>query len=193
MKKLTITNSLFEPTPQILTLIEEANRKKWDYEQYVTAGQQARVVGDYKNWITGMLAYEVEKKYGTDEEFAKDCGIAKASLQTYRWVYKKFMKADSKFKPNSLVPFVVLQIAARTENPVELVKKFEKEGVSSIEKATVVVKQMKGQEIHRRPRIGVKWCEETKKWRITFKKEDLPTIDWPYVHQQIADYITKED
>ncbi len=77
-------------TPIKYSLIKQLTA--WD--DFVTYGQQVRVLKDVAQWHLGDLAKAVEKRYGEDSigKYAKEIGVNRKSLIEYRRVARAFPK-----------------------------------------------------------------------------------------------------
>jgi len=117
------TNEIAKPRVEsILEALDADNMGSWDWEQFVSMGQQCRSVRDMSQWALGKLSLGIERKWGEGslKTYAKDIGVKPSTLNVYRWVTKQFDKWD---QPANHLPYYAFQLAAGTEEPEEWIQK----------------------------------------------------------------------
>ncbi len=138
-----------------------------EYQDFISAGMEARRHRDTAAWILGCLALGVEKKYGQNsiDGYAKEIGVSTGSLETYRWTVKQYLSDDPNYVPPELVSFGVLQVAAKL-SPEERAKMIDDaaDGYMTVERARVEVKKLNGTNVPEKPRFKLVFCETHKKW-----------------------------
>ena len=104
--------------PQILDEIVSQRMRGWGWEQFVSAGMEARALKDFSQWALGHLAFGLEKEYGEDAlgKFAREIGVSSSSLNVYRWVVRKFGRKYCQ-SDRGYIPFELYKVAAGTEEP----------------------------------------------------------------------------
>lgn len=186
-------NQLIQVNPNVLIDIAKSNRSDWNYETYVDTGLEAVTAKGYSQWIIGMLAYEVQKKWGGDKDFAKAIGINVDSLRVYRFTYKNCIEKDNTFVPPTYIPWGVLHMAAKTDNPVETIKRLEENNNITIESAYRDIKTHEtGFSPPRKPRVRLHWNDETHMYDLDIPEEDIKNIDWQKFRTRLVDVITSE-
>ncbi len=186
--------SLVEARPGFLLDLDKVDRSEWDLQMYEAALEEAGQVKFYSQWLIGKFAFEAGNKfgYGHDEELAKVARVEVGTLRMYRSVYKKFYETDSGFVPDGYMPWLVIQMAAGTENPIETLEKLQDEDATTVSKASRALKTMKtGKEVPKKPKISLVFDEASFKWRLKLKEEDIPNIDWSDVKDSLSAYFSK--
>jgi len=176
--------------PQIVLATDEANRKEWDYDTYVVAGQDAAKVKGYTEWIIGKLTSEVvAKKYGDIVRYARDIRIPANSVYVYKHIYERLTEAEPDFFPDGFVPYGVLQMAAKAktiEQRKEILKELYAQSVTTMEHGHRVVKEKEtGKKVPGKPVFKIKWNDETGTWQALASDKDIDRIDWSVIEKQL--------
>lgn len=121
-------NNIF-PTP--IELVEQAETPKpANYEEYVAIGIEARQTKDISQWKLGQLAFELTDGYSHKDmygkkilqDYARDIGCHKKTLERYRRVYKTyFQDLDPKLTKDLHLSFTHYERASRTNDPAKWV------------------------------------------------------------------------
>lgn len=116
------TELIKNPAESLIEALEVKNMITWEWEQFTSMGMQCRAVKDISQWALGRLALGVETKFGESslKEYAKEIGVNHNSLNTYRWVAKKY---PSWAPEQNHLPHYCYQIAAGTDEPEEWINK----------------------------------------------------------------------
>lgn len=176
----------------LLREIDWVDRSEWTYDMYIHAGQDARLVKEYSQWMIGKLASEVMDRFKQDEDYADQIGVPVNSLRTYRYVYQKFIKENPDFVPDGYLPWGVLQMAATTDSPIETLTSLQDKDANTISKAYRALKEEKtGQSMPIKPKLSVVWDEEKSVWKVKMRPEDISKIDWSDIATQLTDYLTE--
>lgn len=183
---------IIEARPEMLSGIMASDRDDWTYDMYISAGMEAVNIRGYSGWIIGLLASEVEPKYGSVKDFSNEIHASYGMVRVYKHVYERYTREDKNFAPDGFFPFEVLKIVASTENPIETLDDLRDKGITSVEGAYREIKTQKtGIVVPKKPVIGLYWDEESKKWKLRLNPDDIPEIDWSDVSEQLVDYLTK--
>ncbi len=186
-------NALIEINPSILRHIDQADRTDWSYDQYIDMGIEAVQAKSYSQWIIGMLATEVAHRWNNDQQFGDAIGVNRDSLRVYRHIYKRFTEQDKTFVPPMNMPWGVLSMAAKTENPVETVQRLEDNNNMTMESAYRDIKtEETGVSPPRKPRVRLKWNDETHLYDLDIADEDLENIDWRGLRTKLVDLIVSK-
>ena len=101
----------------------------WTWEEAMEMGLAARNMRDISNWIIGMVAHGIERRWGKDRvgDFANTLGFKKKTIEQYRWVVERF---GVNYEPGEGYPWSYYRLAAGTENPEETINKIIDEDLS---------------------------------------------------------------
>lgn len=197
-KALKKDSKQFEPVAIHGSIVNEVDRfdlKEVEYDTLVQMGIEVSEAKIYAQWVLGKLGDTVATKYGDLEKYSKEVRQNRAVMDQYMFVYRKFMKEDPTFTPQKYygsVPWGVLQIAAyKSDNPQDFIEDLRDKGAEvSIESAHRANKEKEtGESVPMKPRIGLKWNEETNKYKIKLDLKDFDLIDWADIKAQLMDYL----
>ena len=152
------------------------------YDEFISAGLEARQLRDNSSWVLGCLALGVEKKYGSDSlgTYSKEIGVSVSSLSVYRWVVAKFLETDPNYVPPESVSFGVLEAAARLPSPEERNQMVESaaENGMTVERARKEVTEKNGNTTPTKPKGKWIWCELHRQW--AFISEKIEEVHAPH-------------
>jgi hypothetical protein len=175
--------------PDMLRVIEEADLSEWTMDQFLAAGEEAGKVKYFSQWILGKLADAYSKKWGDCSKFAREIHIEPKSLLAYRRVYKKIVKADPKFVPDGYLSWGALQMIAEQPDPVKLIEELTDNGKVTMAETYRHIKQKEtGKQVPKKPKVNLKYNEETNMWRLNMTPDDFDKIDWP---RELWEYLKK--
>lgn len=161
--------TIIETVPDYLSEINQCD----SLEDFTTLGLSIRSEKDKTQWLLGILALRVEGRYGESSlsGFAKNIGISVSSLQIYRWTVKNFLEENPDFIPPAIVPFGILQVAAKlpTEERIKMVESVANGEYMTIERARAESKRIQGKEEEIRPEFHVNFCKEHNSWLFYMK------------------------
>jgi len=185
-------SNLLEINPSGLVRIDGADRSKWKEVDYIMAGQEASSIKFYSQWVQGKLAYEYVKKWGDCSKYARQIHIDANSLIAYRRVYKKIYEQDSEYMPDGYIPWGVVQIATYTEDPIGMIEELSANNKVSIAEAHRYRKEKEtGKTVPTKPKVSLKWNEESGLWQINISEEDFEKIDWALIGKQLNKYLKR--
>lgn len=185
-------DSKIELNFNVIKQIEEADRKNWDSETYITMAMDVSQIKGYSQWILGKLAHEYceDKRYGVVTEFAKQARQDPSSMRVYKSVYERFIQADPNFAPDGYMPWGVLLRASESKNPIEIINKLQDSSANTIEEAHRLVKiEQTGKEFPPKPKLKLVFDEESNMWKIILNSDDIPRINWKDVKEQLINYF----
>lgn len=183
---------IVEINPQMLRIIDEADRSEWDEQMYVSAGEEAGKLKFYSQWVIGKLAYEYADRWGDIKRYARDIRVDEASLYAYRRVYKRIHEKDPSYVPDGYIPWAVLQIAAETDEPIKMIEELSSEGKLSVKEAYRYKKEKEtGRTVISKPRIALSWNEENGLWKIQMSEGDFDKIDWGDIGEKLVAYLKR--
>lgn len=184
--------NLIEINPSALRRIDETDRSEWKEVDYVTAGEEASGVKFYSQWILGELAYEYVEKWGDCSDYARQIHVDANSLIAYRRAYKKIHEQDPDYVPDGYIPWGVLQIATETDDPIGMIEDLSANDKLSIAEAYRYKREREtGRTVPKKPKVSLKWNEETGLWQISISEEDFGKIDWALIGKQLEVYLRK--
>jgi len=184
---------IIEVRPNMLIAIDEEDRSKWTEEEYISAGEEASKVKFYSQWILGKLASEYsQRKWGECSKYARKIHVDPRSLLAYRRVYRKISKADPNYVPDGYLPWGVLQIVAEEENPIELIEELSSKSKVTVAEATRhILEKRTGRKVPTKPKVKLRFDEESGLWEIQISEEDFPKINWELIGRQLMEYLKK--
>ncbi len=184
--------NLVESNLSALDRIDKADRSDWKEADYIMAGQEASGIKFYSQWIMGKLAYEHGERWGDCSAYARQIHVDANSLIAYRRVYKKIYEHDANYVPDGYIPWGVLQIAAETDNPIGMIEELSaNDKVSIAEARRYKIEKETGVVATKKPKISLKWDDETELWQIGMDEEEFEKIDWALIGKQLSDYLKK--
>jgi hypothetical protein len=195
------STDLVSVQPEVLSIIDKADLLTLDYDALVELGRGVTEVKTYSNWLTGKLGdaiiqcHETHKeKYGDLVKYASDIGQNHGSVEQYVYAYRKYTKEDPKFSPDNYfgrVPWGLIQlVASKSETPGVLLNELVDKGITSMEGGYREIKtRQTGEDVPRKPRVKLVWDENSKKWKIKIKNEDMDLIDWGEVREHLVAYL----
>ena len=150
-----------DETQSFQTLKELMNPKfDWDklneYEILLGIAEEAVYLKEVPQRVLGKIALALTTKYGDETliRFAKDLGMSKSSLTTYRWVEKRLQGLDIPID----LKWSSLRVIAGADNPATWITKVQEEGLSTAE-VKRLVKIEKGEPItHAHKKIKCPSC-----------------------------------
>lgn len=155
---------IVEVMPDFIAEIENCET----LEDFVTTGIAINRQKTHSQWCLGLLALKVQSIYGEQSlsTFAKNISVSVSSLQSYRWTVKSFLEESPDFIPPEIVPFGILQVAAKlpTEEKIKMVESVANGEVMTIERARIESKKIQGKESEIKPKFHTEFCKEHKKW-----------------------------
>ena len=176
----------------MLQIIDEADRSEWDEDMYISAGEETGKIKYYSQWTLGKLAYEFANKWGDVKRYSRDIHVDTASIYAYRRVYKKIYEKDPTYVPDGYIPWGVLQIAAETDEPIQMIEELSANNKVSVEEAYRYKKEKEtGKTVAKKPIIQLKWNEESGLWKIEMNENDFDKIDWSDVGEKLAGYFKR--
>ncbi len=102
---------------QVVSQIENPD---WSWEEACEMGLAARNMRDLSNWVIGVVAVGIGKRWGEDKlgDFAKILAFKKQTIEQYKWVVQAF---GIEYEPTEGYPWSYYRLAAGTENPKETI------------------------------------------------------------------------
>lgn len=180
--------------PEMLSFVDKADLSSLEYEALVEMGLGVNEVKTYASWLLGKLGDAVAIKFGDVKKYSIDIGQNYTVLWNYTGAYRKYTKEDPDFSPDKYYGKVtwgmIYLVSQNSDKPVTLLNELADKGVRTMEGAYRAIKtKQTGKELPKKPKLLLHWNEETNKWRIDINEEDLTSIDWTYVKEQLMSYL----
>ena len=179
-------------TTSALMLIDTKDRSGWSEVDYVTAGEEVAGIKFMSQWMLGKLAYEYVQKWGDCSYYARQIHVDAKSLIAYKHVYKKIHEQDPDYVPDGYIPWGVIQMAADYDDPVGMIEELSANSKVSISEAYRYKKEKEtGKSIPTKPKVSLKWNEDSQMWQMHMSEDDFKKIDWNLIGRQLSNYLKR--
>jgi hypothetical protein len=191
------STDLVSVQPEMLSYVDKMSAtelEEQDYEALVEFGRGINEVKAYSQWLLGKLGNAVSNKHGDLYIYAREINQIPQVMDQYVYTYRKYTREDPNFSPDHYfgqVPWGMLQlIASKEEKPITTLNELVDKGIRSIEGTYKEIKtKQTGKEVPHKPRIRLLFNDESSKWKLFLKPEDLDLIDWTDVKEQLMNYL----
>ena len=83
-------------------------------------------------------------------------------------------------------------MAAESKEPIKMLEELSANSKLSIEEAYRYKKEKEtGKTVAKKPRVSLKWSEESGLWKIQMSEEDFDRIDWGDIGEKLVDYLRR--